>query len=171
MSNTVKFYTVKDDTIVINKTLGDATTKTGVKIKGDCSVLSPTLVLKYDETLASANYCYIDAPYNRYYYLSPPVLSPGGKMTFMGSVDPLMSWKDDIESLSVIVSRKQRGRYAADSSTKDADYMADTKMPSTVVPSILTIEADYAPFDGSPGLSPGTKQCYVLTVTGGKASS
>lgn len=160
MSNTITFYTVKDDTAVINKTLGTATVKSGIKVKGDCSVLNPTFILKYDASLASANYCYIDAPYNRYYYLSPPVLSPGGRMTFTGSVDPLMSWKTEIDAMEVIISRKQREHY----SNSDVDYIADTKAQAVVQPSVLTVQADKTPFNTSIWSSHAN---YVLTVAGG----
>lgn len=165
MSNTVTFYKVTDDPIVINKTLGAAIdTKTNVKIKGDCSILSPTLVMKYDASIAAANYCYIDAPYNRYYYLAPPVLSPGGRMVFASSVDPLMSWATDIGKLDVIVSRKQREQYQ----NSDVDYIADTKAQAVVQPSVLTVKADKTPFDTNVWSGHAN---YVLTVAGGKKAT
>lgn len=162
MSNTVTFYRITDDSAVLNKNLNEDNllgTLSTVKVKGNCGILSPSLVLKYDATLAPANYCHIDAPYNRYYFLSPPVLSPGGRMTFTGTVDALMSWKTEIESLPVYVSRRE-----GIATTPEYNLLADPTLPCTCGNVIHT-----AQFKNSPFTEPdGTDQYrYILTVVGG----
>lgn len=161
MSNTVTFYKITDDSAVLNKSLTEdntlATMQT-VKVKGSCGILNPSLVLKYDASIATANYCHIDAPYDRYYFLSPPVLSPGGRMTFTGTVDALMSWKSEIEALPVYVSGKEG------LSTDPYRFLADPSLPATCGNIIHT-----AQFTGSPFLTPdgADDKRYILTVVGG----
>lgn len=163
MSITAKFYKISDDPRVINKTLGDATDKT-ITIKGVDSVLNPTITLKYDSTLAEYNYVYLPAPYNRYYFLAPPVLAPGKRMTFGCSVDPLMSYKDDVEGLDVVVTRLERGKYATDDNRKNSDYISDNRAVGLVQPNIHTLTAVATPFNTS------SEWCYVMSVVGGIAN-
>lgn len=160
MSITAKFYKITDDPRVINKTLGTATDKS-ITIKGVDSVLNPTLVLKYDATLATYNYVYLPAPYDRYYFLSPPVLAPGKRMTFGCSVDPLMSHKDDIEGLNVVVTRLERSRYADDDAKKNSDYISDNHAVGLVQPNVHTIKAVNTIFSTYKDWS------YVMSVVGG----
>lgn len=164
MSITAKFYKIDDDPRVINKTLGTATDKS-ITIKGTDSVLNPTIVLKYDATLATYNYVYLPAPYDRYYFLAPPVLAPGKRMTFNCSVDPLMSHKDAIEGLDVVVTRLERGKYADDDNRKNSDYISDNNAVGLVQPNVHTIEAAATPFNTSATWS------YVMSVVGGVANT
>lgn len=161
MSNTVTFYRITDDSAVLNKSLTEdntLATMSTVKVKGNCGILHPSLVLKYEASIAAANYCYIDDPYNRYYFLSPPVLSPGGRMTFTGTVDALMSWGSEIASLPVYVSRKE----GIDGSPYR--FLADPTLPCTCGNVIHT-----AQFKNSPFLEPdgADDYRYILTVVGG----
>lgn len=161
MSNTVTFYKITDDSAVLNKSLTEGNTLgtlSTVKVKGNCGILQPSLVLKYDASIAAANYCHIDSPYNRYYFLSPPVLSPGGRMTFTGTVDALMSWAPEIMKLPVYTSRKE----SIDGSMYR--FLADPTLPCTCGNVIHT-----AQFKNSPFTEPdGTDQYrYILTVVGG----
>lgn len=163
MSITAKFYKVSDDPRVINKTLGTASEKS-VTIKGTDSVLNPTITLRYDATIADYNYVYLPDPYNRYYFLAPPVLAPGKRMTWNCSVDPLMSHKDDIEGLDVVVTRMERGKYDDDDTRKNSDYISDNNAVGLVQPNVHTIEAVATPFDTSKTWS------YVMSVVGGVAN-
>ena len=160
MSITAKFYKVSDDPRVINKTLGTAVDKS-ITIKGTDSVLNPTITLRYDATIADYNYVYLPDPYDRYYFLSPPVLAPGKRMTWNCSVDVLMSHKDDIEGLNVIVTRLERSRYSDDDSHKNSDYISDNNAVGLVQPNVHTISAVNTIFKTDASWS------YVLSVVGG----
>lgn len=164
MSITAKFYTITDDPRVINKTLGTATDQI-ITIKGVDSVLNPTIVLKYSETLSKCNYVYLPAPYDRYYFLAPPVLAPGKRMTFGCSVDPLMSHKDEIEVLDVVVTRLERGKYGYDDKNRrNSDFISDNRAVGLVQPNVHTIMAAATPFNTS------SEWCYVMSVIGGVAN-
>lgn len=162
MSVTAKFYKITDDARVLNKTLGTASDKT-CKIKGTDSILTPTLVLKYDATIAACNYVYIPAPYNRYYFMSPPVLSPGGRMTIPCTVDPLMSNKSNIESLDVVVTRMERTQYNG----AESDFIDDNRAQALTIPNVHTVEADSTPFNTQISSTATTGYTYILSVVGG----
>lgn len=163
MSNTITFYQITDDGKVLNKDISDAKKLGAVtaKIKSNCSILSPSIVMKYDATYVAANYCHIDAPYNRYYFVSPPVLAPGNRMIFACTVDPLMSFRDQILAMNVYVSRKEK------QSTDNYAYLADSTLPCTCGNILHT-----AKFSGSPFVNPegAGERRYILTVVGGVAN-
>lgn len=112
MSVSVKFFKITEDAACLKKDVTSEgkllATKT-VTVKGPCSVLSPVISLRWDSTVADANYMQIDDDDfgHRYYFLSPPVLAPGKRMRFTGSVDVLMSWQGQISALSPIVARNE----------------------------------------------------------------
>lgn len=160
MSITAKFYKISDDPRVINKTLGTEKEKT-ITIKGADSILNPTITIRYDATMTDYNYVFIPEPYNRYYFLAPPVIAPGKRMTWGCSVDPLMSNKDAIEGLDVIVTRLERGKYADDDNRKNSDYISDNHAVGLVQPNVHTVEAAASPFNTESDWS------YVMSVVGG----
>lgn len=163
MSITAKFYKITDDSRVLNKTLGTPIDKS-ITIKGSDSVLNPTITIRYDATLAGYNYVYIPAPYNRYYFLSPPVIAPGKRMTWNCSVDVLMSNLADIKKLSVLVTRMEREKYM----NSEADFIDDNRAQVVAQPNVHTIEADLTNFKtSSTGTPPDYGYQYVLAVVGG----
>lgn len=163
MSITAKFYKITDDSRVLNKTLGTPVEKS-ITIKGSDSVLNPTITLRYDDTLADYNYVYLPAPYKRYYFLSPPVISPGKRMTWNCSVDVLMSNKGRIDELSVLVTRMEREKYQY----SEADFIDDNRAQVVSQPNVHTIEASLTNFKTSSTGTPGDEGYqYVLAVVGG----
>lgn len=98
----VKFYYNADDNRKIRKTLTDGLTLEG-ELTESVDISSPTLTVAYDE-MPRWNYCYI--PYfRRYYYVTETRNVADGLWQFMMTVDPLMSFKRDILSLSVVVDK------------------------------------------------------------------
>ena len=163
MSITAKFYKITDDFRVLNKTLGTAK-DASITIKGSDSVLNPTITIRYDSDLADYNYVYLPAPYNRYYFLSPPVLAPGKRMTWNCSVDVLMSNLADIKKLSVLVTRMEREKYMH----SESDFIDDNRAQVVAQPNVHTIEAKLTNFKTSSTGTPGDEGYqYVLAVVGG----
>lgn len=104
-----QFYTVSDDPRVIGK---DLTNTVGQPVNcqiWDTSTLTePRLVLAYDASIfGSANYVHLGAPFNRYYFMSPPGTISGGRMVVNCSVDVRESFKDGIEALTPVVKRRE----------------------------------------------------------------
>lgn len=124
MSITATFYKITEDSLYLTKDVESTVIGTSsCNIKSACSLLSPVLVLKYNAEIAKANYMYLPEPFNRYYFLAPPVVSPAKRMTFSATVDPLMSWADAIKNVTCVVSRNETP------TASDRKYLTDTKMP------------------------------------------
>lgn len=85
----------------INKAISNQVTLSGT-LKSDCSVISPSFVINAVNPSAY-NYCYI-AAFNRYYFISDITSVRNGLWRIDCSVDVLMSYKDEILALDVIVS-------------------------------------------------------------------
>ena len=85
----------------INKTISNQITLTGT-LKSDCSVINPS-VLVNAENPSEYNYCYIEA-FNRYYFISDITSVRNGLWRIDCSVDVLMSYRNEILALDVIVS-------------------------------------------------------------------
>lgn len=151
----VTFYNVSDEAAVLNKTLGAVVGSVSCNVKGTCSILRPVLELTYSAAIANCNYCYI-AEWDRYYFCQFEVTT-GHQMICRASVDPLMSWKDEITQLNVVVDRGGKG----------GGYLPDSAYAplSTYNTTVLTSSG----FPVS-GLNPGA-YCIVMQVVGGQDNS
>ena len=149
---TVIFYSVSDDTRVLNKTLGDAVaTLSAVEIFGECSIMDPVLKLVYDADLLDANYCYI-SDWKRYYYIENYDLSNGREMYVRMHEDVLMSNATAIGELEcTIVRTAQNGKANL--------YLDDGKFKVLNYPRIQTKK-----FPNSLNKT----LAYVLTIAGGE---
>lgn len=90
----VRFYKITDTRTTINKTLGDYTS-TFVNLKFlDCSVVNPTLRMKF-LTYPDYNYIYIPA-FKRYYFIDDISIETTNTFIIQLQVDVLETFKDDI---------------------------------------------------------------------------
>ena len=154
---TVNLYSTTDDPKKLIKSITQIGSSITCKPGEPCSILTPTIILNYDDTYISANYAYISA-WGRYYFLNPPIMLTGRRLQFNGSVDPLMSWHQNILDIDCTVVRSE---------SVGVNYMPDSKLP--VDPSRSFVEGILFPNDP---LTPDTTDSYfyVLTVNGGSGS-
>lgn len=103
----VNFYKCSDTPNVANKTITDAVSKTNVHPVHPCNILQPTLEIDANTSLYSYNYAYIQ-DFSRYYFMSPPTLTTGGKMIVQLSVDVLKTYISDMANCDCIVLRNER---------------------------------------------------------------
>lgn len=96
-------YLTASDPNKLNKVF-DKALNVDILLKDNCDVLSPSIELAYFDTFAEYNYIYIPQ-LKRYYFLSRPVVNLGSAVTWACEVDPLMSYKDSINNLELIVDR------------------------------------------------------------------
>lgn len=94
---TVTLYKCSDDPRTLSKNLTDEKSKTECTIYGDCSILAPTILLRYDATIIHHNYMYI-ADWGRYYFIDNITVSNGKQMVISGSVDVLQTYKESIKT-------------------------------------------------------------------------
>jgi hypothetical protein len=102
----VNFYKCGDAPNVAHKTLTGAITRTNVHPVHPCNLLQPVLEIDRDTTLYNYNYAYI-LDFEKYYFMSPPTLTTGGKMIIQLSVDVLTTFINDVSNCDAIVLRNE----------------------------------------------------------------
>ena len=108
------------------------------KIKDDCSVTNPTIILQNipNANLAKFNYMYIDI-FQRYYFIDSPVLLNNGLVEITGKTDVLMSFRNEIEECSGVLDRQENifdayltdDEFFNENRTKTAFRVFATSMP------------------------------------------
>lgn len=94
-----------DEIEKVNKTL---TSETPIQCElVNTDILNPILKMKGERLVY--NYGYIER-FGRYYWVTKYEALPGGYLYVFLEVDPLMSYKDDILELDVIVNRNKNER-------------------------------------------------------------
>ena len=99
---TIQLCNTADENNVINKTIATVDTVTAT-IKGDSSIITPTLILEYKAPLIGVNYVFIP-DWNRYYFVRDMRVSTGGRYEIDLYVDVLQSFKEQILKCGVILS-------------------------------------------------------------------
>lgn len=128
----VTLYKNTSDKNVAYKSLSGPIVK-DIDLKGDCSVVSPVLILTGDpDEYSSINYMRID-DFHRYYFCSVTAL-PGGLVQISGKCDILSSAVPYMESLECVPSRQERSYnlYLNDGTFKSYvnDIVVTKKFPS-----------------------------------------
>lgn len=77
-------------------------------IKGECSITHPQLLFSRENRgwYSDYNYCFIP-DFNRYYYIDNITFMPGNYAVFDTSIDVLMSHKNAIRNLTVMIERQE----------------------------------------------------------------
>lgn len=122
MAQTAIFYSITDAPNKLNKTLGTPIKSINtINLTRPCSILNPTILISYDSSIAGANYCHLDAPFNSYYFVGDITLVEGGKMQVPLSIDPLFTCRKEIMEAPCTVTRS--GHY------ERPTLIVDTKLP------------------------------------------
>ena len=103
---TVIFSKTSDGVNVLNKTITDVKTKTGVKPFEPCNMLTPKLLMAYDADILGCNHCRIDT-FGRSYYITNIVLLTAEMMMIECNVDVLTTYKDSIKNVTVSAVRSE----------------------------------------------------------------
>lgn len=128
----VIFYKCSDDPRSLNKTYTDEKRKT-CTVYAECSILNPSILLRYDAGLIHHNYMYIPE-WGRYYFVSSMSVATGKQMIVTGSVDVLQTYKDEIKNCPATCIRNEgvgRPTYIPDSSLPlypDSDYVTSLSL-------------------------------------------
>ena len=92
-------------------------------LKNDVSVVNPTLVLSYTDSILNSNYCFIPK-FNRYYFIDEIIPITGDRSIIKCRVDVLESFKDDIKSLTAIINKQET---IADKFIDDGSWIVENK--------------------------------------------
>ena len=154
MAIVIDTYKITDPPNKLYKTTPESTkiTLTNVDPLTPCDVLNPSLICVYTSGLAAQNYAKIAAFGNRYYFIDNVSLLDGQRAILKLSVDPLMTYADDIVKCTGVCLRTEQG----------ATYIPDNKFPIlTNKRQIVLDNFDSTPFTRSPSYP------YILTTIGG----
>lgn len=97
-----KRYMTKDITQI---TLAGHSNPVDIKMLESSSLVKPVFKMKDVDLYATANYCWVD-DLHRYYYIDDIVLSEGYAYLHC-SIDVLMSYKEQLKTIRVLVDRNQ----------------------------------------------------------------
>ena len=107
---TITFYNISDAPETVNKdvttTIINASPKTLI-IDKPMQLLTPEIMVDYDSSLMAANYAYISAPFNRYYFVNGLSADIGKTLRASLTVDPLMSFKTQLKKCPVTIIRSE----------------------------------------------------------------
>ena len=154
MAQTVTFYTTSDDPKEMKKNIITIVENKEYNLTRPCSVLSPIFTTSYDSGIAGANYCYINSPFTRYYFITDINLIPGGKMEVICKIDPLMSWGEGIKKSKGTIIRAEKPLHGT--------QLYDSKYPLTPKMGLKEIIFDGTVFE----VQNGVGAPYLLSVMG-----
>ena len=92
-------------------------------LKNDVSVVNPTFVLSYTDSILDSNYCFIPK-FNRYYFIDEIIPITGDRIIIRCKVDVLESFKNDIKSLTAIINKQET---IADKFIDDGSWIVENK--------------------------------------------
>lgn len=142
------FYKNTSSPNTLDKTISVIGTAKPISPTTTVEMLNPVLVIDYDNSLLSANYCYIDL-FDRYYYCTMAV-DTASRLIVSCKVDPLMSAKNSIENCSACILRNE---------SVGVNYVIDDKLP--IDPNKFFVEA--IPFES---FATGAEH-YILVLNRG----
>lgn len=100
------FYKYTGDDRTINKSLGSPITTLPCFVQGQCSVITPQILLQYNAAVIGCNYMYIDT-FGRYYKIDDIVVDEAKQMHIIATVDPGLSSWSEISGCSGSVCRSE----------------------------------------------------------------
>lgn len=103
----IHFYTTNSENNRLEKTLENELILEG-SFKNDVDVIHPVITIK-NKSIPQYNYCYIPS-INRYYFVDKIEITQNIFTVYL-SIDVLMSYKEAIKNLTVIVSKSQSNPY------------------------------------------------------------
>jgi hypothetical protein len=124
----IKLYYNSSDNRCINKNITNEFSITGT-LRASTSIVNPEITVTSLVPLRY-NYCYIPS-LKRYYYINNVISVKNGLWKLIMEVDPLMSFKNDILALKVVVS-KQSSSSNGDEYIDDGSLVTDNLMFKTI---------------------------------------
>ena len=118
----VILYKNSSENNVIGKTLTQIKS-VECNLKNDVSVVNPTFVLSYTDSILDSNYCFIPK-FNRYYFIDEIIPITGDRSIIKCRVDVLESFKNDIKSLTAIINKQET---IADKFIDDGSWIVENK--------------------------------------------
>lgn len=105
MAFTISLFKTASENNRVVKVLTDEKQLSG-ELRNQTSVLNPTIRIESADNISGYNYCYI-SEFGRYYYITDIVSVRTNCWVVSLRCDVLMSYKDEIQSMNVILNNTQ----------------------------------------------------------------
>lgn len=119
MDMILNFYTNTSEIRKIKKNIGSVIFSADAEIFEDCSINECRFRLAYNSIIAACNYVHVPS-LNRYYYIRDVIFTNAGQMIVTCFIDVLMSYKNQILSKDLLVSKYE---YAGLSTIPDTNII------------------------------------------------
>ena len=119
----IRLYNSSDETNKINKTLTNEIVLNGT-LKDETSVMNPIILIEANN-LTQYNYCYIPL-FKRYYFIKDITVVRNNLFRLFLDIDVLMSYKNDILNLDVIIDKSETNNNA-DKYINDGSFVCENK--------------------------------------------
>ena len=141
MAFTVSLFKTASENNRVVKTLTDEKQLSG-ELRNKTSVLNPSIRIESADNISTYNYAYIPE-FGRYYYITDIVSVRTNCWIVSLRCDVLMSYKDEIQSLNVILNNTQETGLSNYLASPNWVNLVKTKTDIKVFPSGLSDQGEY----------------------------
>lgn len=141
MAFTISLFKTASENNRVVKVLTDEKQLSG-ELRNQTSVLNPTIRIESADNISGYNYCYI-SEFGRYYYITDIVSVRTNCWVISLRCDVLMSYKDEIQSMNVILNNTQETGLSNYLSSPNWVNLVKTKTDIKVFPSGLSEQGEF----------------------------
>ena len=141
MAFTISLFKTASENNRVVKVLTDEKQLSG-ELRNQTSVLNPTIRIESADNISGYNYCYI-SEFGRYYYIIDIVSVRTNCWVVSLRCDVLMSYKDEIQSMNVILNNTQETGLSNYLASPNWVNLVKTKTDIKVFPSGLSEQGEF----------------------------
>ena len=141
MAFTISLFKTASENNRVVKVLTDEKQLSG-ELRNQTSVLNPTIRIESSDNISGYNYCYI-SEFGRYYYITDIVSVRTNRWVVSLRCDVLMSYKDEIQSMNVILNNTQETGLSNYLASPNWVNLVKTKTDIKVFPSGLSEQGEF----------------------------
>ena len=141
MAFTISLFKTASENNRVVKVLTDEKQLSG-ELRNQTSVLNPTIRIESADNISCYNYCYI-SEFGRYYYITDIVSVRTNCWVVSLRCDVLMSYKDEIQSMNVILNNTQETGLSNYLASPNWVNLVKTKTDIKVFPSGLSEQGEF----------------------------
>ena len=141
MAFTISLFKTASENNRVVKVLTDEKQLSG-ELRNQTSVLNPTIRIESADNISGYNYCYISG-FGRYYYITDIVSVRTNCWVVSLRCDVLMSYKDEIQSMNVILNNTQETGLSNYLASPNWVNLVKTKTDIKVFPSGLSEQGEF----------------------------
>ena len=141
MAFTISLFKTDSENNRVVKAMTDEKKLSG-ELRNQTSVLNPTIRIESADNISGYNYCYI-SEFGRYYYITDIVSVRTNCWVVSLRCDVLMSYKDEIQSMNVILNNTQETGLSNYLASPNWVNLVKTKTDIKVFPAGLSEQGEF----------------------------